>query len=154
MKNVRDYDKKTCIFLGYEDFYELFDTLFEGKIEASYEMDGISYDRDGDEPADIEMIYDRIACYYDVGKVTSIHADDSEFLGVWICYEGEFYIPQESGIYACDIRWSLDEEDKAYRDLPSFVRLPESVTDIEDVADYLSDTYGFCVCSYMLHRVA
>ena len=140
MKNVRDYDKKTCIFLEYEDFDELLDTLFEGKIEASYEMDGISYDR--------------IACYHDVGKVTSIHADDSEFLGVWICYEGEFYIPQESGIYACDIRWSLDEEDKAYRDLPSFVRLPESVTDIEDVADYLSDTFGYCVCSYMIHKVA
>lgn len=155
MKNVRSEEKKTCIFLTVEDFELLLDKLFSGNVSAYYEMDGIGYEREDDEPIVLEMIYDRIAWYYDVGEVTSIHIDDSSPYGVWICYKGDSYIPNsEPGLYACAILWALDEEDEDKEDLPSFVKLPESVMDIDDVADYLSDTYGFCVCSYMLHRVA
>lgn len=61
---------------------------------------------------------------------------------------------------AFNIKWDLSEcmneqEENDYIRLPKEVFVPnevwdERVTDIEDIADWLSDEYGFCVDSFEL----
>lgn len=47
--------------------------------------------------------------------------------------------------YATNIIWDTDDEDiEDYFDLPSRVEIPKEV-DVEDIADYLSDEFSFCV---------
>ena len=47
---------------------------------------------------------------------------------------------------AYNILWDIDEEETTDRPtgLPDEVELPSSLTDEEEISDYLSDTYGFC----------
>lgn len=42
------------------------------------------------------------------------------------------------------VEWDTDGMDEEELDLPNEVEIPGDIDD-EDVADYLSDTYGFCV---------
>ena len=47
-----------------------------------------------------------------------------------------------------DINWdTTDENGKHEIDLPKEVRIPKGITD-DDIADYLSDEYGWCVNSF------
>ena len=48
------------------------------------------------------------------------------------------------------IDWEVDEGDADF--LPREVFIPESVAD-DDIADYLSDEYGFLIRSYSLEEV-
>ena len=50
----------------------------------------------------------------------------------------------DDGILVTDICWDTDEE---YAELPGSVTVPRG-TDIDRIADYLSDTYSFCVYSF------
>lgn len=36
---------------------------------------------------DNRTVYEKLAEYYDVTKITSIHSDDCAKIGVWICYK-------------------------------------------------------------------
>ena len=36
--------------------------------------------------------------------------------------------------------------------LPSKVNIPEEIDNEDDIADWLSDTYGFCINSYLVRR--
>jgi uncharacterized pyridoxamine 5'-phosphate oxidase family protein len=89
MKNVRDCQLKKCIFMSYEEFREVFQNIFgvydgeEIQIDVEYEFDGLYFCGITD-----EQVYKEVSKYFDV-TVTSIHADDCEFLGVWICYKEE-----------------------------------------------------------------
>lgn len=54
---------------------------------------------------------------------------------------------------AFNIDWDIDRDD--YINLheqdmlpPKTVKLPEHITDVDDVADFLSDKYGWCVNSF------
>lgn len=47
---------------------------------------------------------------------------------------------------AVDIRWDIDEDDEQVA-LPTEVEIPWDIYD-DDIADYLSDEYGFCVSDY------
>ena len=51
-------------------------------IEVYVSLDGISYYYENDEEIDINEALSR---YYGV-QVTSIHADDCEYAGIWIVY--------------------------------------------------------------------
>jgi hypothetical protein len=73
-----------------------------------------------------------------------------------------------AGLLGCDTAkyaGMTDEEkedliDKTFREddtkkialmgLPTTVPIPDSITDEEDIPDWLSDTYGFCHYGYML----
>lgn len=49
---------------------------------------------------------------------------------------------------AIDIEWDIDEDSYDNEvDLPSEVDIPWDVLD-DDIDSYLTDKYGFCVCSY------
>lgn len=54
---------------------------------------------------------------------------------------------------AINIDWDIDRDD--YINLneqdmlpPTVVMLPDNITDVDDVADFLSDEYGWCVNSF------
>lgn len=49
---------------------------------------------------------------------------------------------------AIDIEWDIDEDSYDNEvDLPSEVEIPWDILD-DDIVSYLTDVYGFCVCSY------
>lgn len=53
-------------------------------------------------------------------------------------------------MYAVDIKWDTDDEDV---DLPNVVKVPDNLTDGEDISDWLSDKYGFCRDGFALKEV-
>lgn len=87
MKNVEDNQLKKCIFMVYEEFRKVFQNIFgvydedTNEIDVEYELDGIYFCGISNED-----VYKEISKYFDV-TVTSIHADDCEYLGIWICYK-------------------------------------------------------------------
>lgn len=90
MKNTDKYSLKKCIFMTLDSFKELVLELTNGLKKVQYELDGI-YFEDTDEAEESETYWneymtDTLSKYFDV-QVTSIHTDDCEVLGVWICYK-------------------------------------------------------------------
>lgn len=74
---------KKCMFILVDDFNKL---LKKADIlaEASVELDGISYYNDGEDWSDDEV---NLALGKFLGiEITSIHADDCEYPGIWIAY--------------------------------------------------------------------
>lgn len=54
---------------------------------------------------------------------------------------------------ATDIMWDIDFEDTLYDlDLPTRVFLPDDIDD-DDIADLLSDGYGYCVETFCIEEV-
>lgn len=90
MKNVENYQLKKCIFMELGDYKELIDKLTGGLKSVEYECDGIYYeDTEKAEETETywnEYITETLSKYFDV-TITSVHADDCEYLGVWICYK-------------------------------------------------------------------
>lgn len=72
------------------DYKELIHKLTGGLKNVEYKYDGIYYeDTEKAEEAETywnEYITETLSKYFDV-TVTSIHADDCEYFGVWICYK-------------------------------------------------------------------
>lgn len=89
MRNIEDSQKKSCIFLLSDEYTRLINTIFNGRVSVEYALDGISYTHENDN-IDVtdEKVNDALSAYYDV-KVTSVHADDCDYMGVWICYREE-----------------------------------------------------------------
>lgn len=52
--------------------------------------------------------------------------------------------------YAVDIKWDTDGEDIEY--LPERVSIPFFMDD-DEIADYLSDKYGFCVFRFNIEQI-
>ena len=60
----------------------------------------------------------------------------------------------KSRAYAVDIVWDTDGEDEEDLGLPSRVEIPFFVDDDDDdeIADYLSDEYGYCVFGFNIEQ--
>ena len=43
---------------------------------------------------------------------------------------------------ATNIKWDIDYDDNGY--LPIEAEIPEGITDEEEIANWLSDEYGYC----------
>ena len=52
--------------------------------------------------------------------------------------------------YAVNIKWDTDGEDIEY--LPERVSIPFFMDD-DEIADYLSDKYGFCVLGFDIEQI-
>lgn len=84
MKNVNPAMLKTCIFMTAEQYEATLREIYGDSIEVTFEMDGVSVGYfDGDTP-DVEPA---LAEYFGVTEVTSVHIDDCEPTGVWVCYK-------------------------------------------------------------------
>ena len=57
---------------------------------------------------------------------------------------------EERHDYAYDLFHHCPGELEDFMDLPSEVELPEELIDEEDITNWLSDEYGFCINGYRL----
>lgn len=56
-------------------------------------------------------------------------------------------------LQATNIKWDTDGNEKLFQALPSTVDIPEGILGDDEIADYLSDTVGFCHSGYKLTSV-
>ena len=89
MKNVKDYQLKKCIFMETEEFDKIIKKLFGDKVEVELSLDGMWIGENGDDCIEtpFEEVAEKLASYFEVDKITSIHMDDCDEIGVWICYK-------------------------------------------------------------------
>lgn len=85
MKNVTESMLKTSIFMSSDDFTRLVTHLFPG-VQVNYTLDGISYYYEED-ILDINILHAKLAGYFDVKEITSVHSDNCDYIGVWITYK-------------------------------------------------------------------
>ena len=52
-----------------------------------------------------------------------------------------------------NIKWDTDGDKELLNQLPQSVEIPEGMTDIDEISDFLSDTYGFCHTGFDLAGV-
>ena len=53
---------------------------------------------------------------------------------------------------AVNIQWDTDGDQKLFDSLPSEIEIPESLTDEDEITDYLSDQTGFCHFGYQIEE--
>ena len=78
-------NKKTCIFETFKDFKRICKGLFADVEDFNIGfdiMEGIYFSGINDND-----VYKRLAAYYHVAPITSIHTDHFDTTGVWICYK-------------------------------------------------------------------
>ena len=56
-------------------------------------------------------------------------------------------VDTDKTIHVTNIEWDTDGEDPKDLNLPNEVKINEDI-DEDEIADYLSDEYGWCVCSF------
>ena len=91
MKNVKPSQLKKAIFLEEDEFKDILNQVF-GKSEDGEEIEveisqwglWIGYHNS---KLSYEEITTGLAQYFDVYKVTSIHADDCDYVGIWVIYQ-------------------------------------------------------------------
>ena len=76
---------KTCLFIMIDDFRELLEDAGI-PLDVSIEMDGIAYHSETDEDWTDDKINQTLGEFLGV-KITSIHADDCDYPGIWIVYK-------------------------------------------------------------------
>lgn len=106
-ENLKKYPTHTCIFMTLDEFQSLIDTLTDGLRYIDYELDGISfYHTDKAEETETywnQDLNETLSEYFDA-PVTSVHADDSEPIGIWICYK------QDTKVYVKSIEREIGTE--------------------------------------------
>ena len=85
MNNVRLENLKNCIFMEFDDFADCLKEATNGAVDVSYSLDGLMF-HNIDETADEPDVNSILSAYFDV-TVTSVHADDADYVGVWIVYK-------------------------------------------------------------------
>lgn len=85
---LRPNQLKTCIFLTVEEFECVLNEIYGQHITVHCDLDGCWYESDKDLDICDSDICVELSRYYGV-NVTSIHVDDCDITGVWICYKTE-----------------------------------------------------------------
>lgn len=90
MKNVRENQLKKCIFMDTDEFKEIYVQVFgvydveTNQIDVEFNTcEGIYFDGISNQD-----VYAKLSEYFEI-TITSIHLDDCEYPGVWICYKEE-----------------------------------------------------------------
>jgi len=140
MKNIRKEQLKKCIALEGWEFEKLLNQVEPG-CEVEYSLDGITISKD-DEDVDNNSLYRKIARYYDVDEVTSVHIDDCDNLLVWIVYKdfetkpvGELNYREKMLLGMNEIITSLNNESKIGSWLSGGVPDGSSVDEILEFAN-------------------
>ena len=85
MKNVKPNQLKKAIFYTLDEFRELVYELCGEDADVDFDYDGLSFS-DGD--GNYQGVTEALEEYFNV-TITSIHADDCDYVGVWIIYREE-----------------------------------------------------------------
>lgn len=84
MKNVLPCQLKKAIVLADTQFERLLYQLFGvGNVSVYIDAEGLFYSVEG---MDFHEVNAQLAKHFGVKKITSIHADDCDNIGIWICY--------------------------------------------------------------------
>ena len=86
MKNVRDAMKKMCLFIEGDEFQRLIGSLTGGKVYPAFTLEGIDYECEDDMDFGNAEAIKILSEHFDI-DVTSIHMDDCDYVGVWVCYK-------------------------------------------------------------------
>lgn len=86
MKNVKDCKLKKCIILQEEEYSNIIKELFGKDTSVDYDIDGIYISNDNFPNLEYDEVYKRLSSYFDV-QVTSVHMDDEDYTGIWVCYK-------------------------------------------------------------------
>lgn len=88
MKHVYTHNLKSCIFITTDTFNEVLNKIYNNSISVTYDYEGITVENNKtSDTISTSDLLEKLAEYYDVTEVTSIHIDDCEYTGVWICYK-------------------------------------------------------------------
>ena len=120
-------NKRNCLYFSAKEFAELMEKWFNAEVEFS--LDGIWVGTKTDEIS-MEEIYEKIEENFDVVKVTSIHMDDSEDIGVWAVYEESKSFAKEKII-------------RNINDNRIVVFYSKNSADIINITNLTSDTFSF-----------
>lgn len=85
MKNVRENQLKKCIFLTEEQMNDILTEIYKVPVKVKFSVDGLWYD--SKEDIDDETLMKDLRDYFEVKDVTSIHIDDCDIVGIWVCYK-------------------------------------------------------------------
>lgn len=90
MQNVTPDMLKTCITMEPHKYENLLKQLFGEELCIEFSMDGIwvGYDNEENNVCEEPEIYEKLAEYFGVNRITDIHIDDkSDNYLVWIAYK-------------------------------------------------------------------
>jgi hypothetical protein len=85
MRNIREDQIRTAIIMSSEEYEQTVSEALGKEIAVHFEMDGLWYETKTEDEVEDEDIKKGLSEYFDV-QVTSIHIDDCEESGVWICF--------------------------------------------------------------------
>ena len=86
MKNVKDNQLKTCIFLTAEEFTGIVHETLGNDVIVEYTLEGLDIYTD-DNIVDVDELHEALQNHFGVQEITSIHMDDCDYVGVWIVYK-------------------------------------------------------------------
>ena len=137
MKNVKNTQMKKCIILSSKEFEGILDELFDCAVTAEYSLDGLTLYTD-DDCIDIEELCNKLAEYFDVDRVTSVHIDDCDDIGVWICYQdGESELVNLSSRIAVKNIESVSSLERQIKKTDSFVEAMLLMKKLSQLSRYL-----------------
>lgn len=88
--SINDYATVKCAVMPFFEFQDLISAITNGLRTVDYELDGIRFNHT-DKAEEMDEYWNRdlnetISEYFQV-SVTSVHADDADPTGIWICYK-------------------------------------------------------------------
>lgn len=86
VNNASDWQLKKCIFKTTDEFDEDLKKAAGEEYTVEFHCDGLLFLK-GNDTVNTEEIFVRLAEYYNVSTITSVHMDDIDEIGVWICYK-------------------------------------------------------------------
>ena len=88
MKNVRESQLKKCIFLTQTEMENILSKILNKIVTVNVDLYGLSACTEEDDGGDIDNNYlcEILSKYFEV-NVTSIHIDDCDYVGIWVCYK-------------------------------------------------------------------
>lgn len=94
MKNVTEQNKKTCIFKTEDEMHDDIKAAIDPTADFNISSEGIEFTKtftDLQEPytddISADELFSKLAEYYGVSEITSVHIDDYDTVGIWICYK-------------------------------------------------------------------
>lgn len=84
--------------------------------------------------------------WWDAAEIEEVNVDRKELKGKNVIKGST------RPLVATDIEWDIDEDEEV--NLPNTIRIPDSITDIEEIGDYITNQTGYCHFGFKVTRSA
>jgi len=100
-----------------------------------------------DDPEDENLDEDELEDLY-----SNLNYCEDHYTENWVyCSDYERGLLEGATRYATNIKWDVDYEDNG--ELPKEIEIPKGMTDMDEIADYLSSVTGYCHDGYAISVV-